>query len=256
MLADSLDAPGVLRLALDGHLTLSMHLVNGAYGRKFKAVDLATVEWEKIRSTDGQHVLKIPAHGRIWIHNQTTYQLMQPVVLLEPGLWDVPLIGGERVDAELKIQQMSFGPEPTSVSLEGVLIKHLNGDLFEIQSRYPKSIIDQWKRKYTEWNKYHPAGALPEDSEFVVRTESAEAFIKLALTESEAEEKPLSTRERDTLLTIIGALCKDAGYEIAKHSKTAGLIQNTAACMGVSIGESTIEGHLKKVPSALAGRMK
>jgi hypothetical protein len=72
----------------------------------------------------------------------------------------------------------------------------------------------------------------------------------------DSNEKPLSNRERDTLLTIIAALCKDAGYDSTKHAKTAGLIQSTAAGMGVSIGESTIEGHLKKIPNALAGRKK
>ncbi|MFC7462819.1 hypothetical protein [Hydrogenophaga defluvii] len=69
-------------------------------------------------------------------------------------------------------------------------------------------------------------------------------------------EKPLSNRERDTLLTIIAVLCKDAGYDFTKHAKTAGTIQSTAATMGVSIGETTIENHLKKIPDALAGRMK
>ena len=69
-------------------------------------------------------------------------------------------------------------------------------------------------------------------------------------------ERPLANRERDTLLTIIAALCKDAGYDHTKHAKTAGLIQSTAAKMGIAIGETTIEGHLKKIPDALATRMK
>jgi hypothetical protein len=69
-------------------------------------------------------------------------------------------------------------------------------------------------------------------------------------------EKPLSTTERNTLLTIIAVLCKEAKLNHVKHSKTAGLIQSTAAGMGISIGETTIENHLKKIPNALAGRMK
>jgi hypothetical protein len=68
--------------------------------------------------------------------------------------------------------------------------------------------------------------------------------------------KPLATRERDTLLTIIAALCKEAKIPYDKPAKAAGLIQGTAATMGVSIGETTIEGHLKKIPDALATRMK
>ena len=79
---------------------------------------------------------------------------------------------------------------------------------------------------------------------------------KMQMESPQISEKPLRTTERNTLLTIIAALCKDADYDITKHAKTAGLIQSTAAGMGLSIGESTIEGHLKKIPNALAGRMK
>lgn len=69
-------------------------------------------------------------------------------------------------------------------------------------------------------------------------------------------EKPLSTRERHTLLTIIAVLCKEAKIDYTKPAKAAGLIQSTAAFLPVSIGESTIEGHLKKIPDALETRMK
>lgn len=67
---------------------------------------------------------------------------------------------------------------------------------------------------------------------------------------------PISTRERNTLLTIIAALCKEAKIPYDKPAKAAGMIQSTAATMGVSIGETTIENHLKKIPDALATRMK
>lgn len=69
-------------------------------------------------------------------------------------------------------------------------------------------------------------------------------------------EKPLATRERNTLLTIIAALCKEAKLDYTKHAKTAGLIESTAAKMGLSIGDTTIESHLKKITNAVATRMK
>jgi hypothetical protein len=84
-----------------------------------------------------------------------------------------------------------------------------------------------------------------------------ENFV-LRSTKSHARtaERPIATKERKTLLAIIAALCKDAGYDYTKHAKTAGLIQSTADKMGISIGETTIEGHLKKIPDTLATRMK
>jgi hypothetical protein len=75
--------------------------------------------------------------------------------------------------------------------------------------------------------------------------------------EKEAEqEKPVGTKERITLLTIIAALCKEAKIDYIKHSKAAGLIQSTADAMGVSIGETTIEGYLKKIPDVLGARTR
>ena len=74
--------------------------------------------------------------------------------------------------------------------------------------------------------------------------------------DSPKPNETLGQRERNTLLIIIAALCKDAGYDYIKHAKTAGLIQSTAEKMGVSIGETTIEGYLKKIPDALGSRAK
>lgn len=69
-------------------------------------------------------------------------------------------------------------------------------------------------------------------------------------------DKPLITRERNTLLSIIAVLCKEARLDYKSPAKTAGLIQHAADQLGFNIGETTIEGHLKKIPAALAGRTK
>lgn len=66
----------------------------------------------------------------------------------------------------------------------------------------------------------------------------------------------LGNRERDTLLVIIGVLCKEATIDYSKHAKAAGNIKDAAARMGVDIGETTIENKLKLVSDALASRMK
>ena len=70
------------------------------------------------------------------------------------------------------------------------------------------------------------------------------------------KEMPLSTKQMNTLLSIIGVLCKEAKYDYASHSKTAAAIQSKAAQIGVHLGETTIEGYLKKIPNALAARKK
>ena len=113
---------------------------------------------------------------------------------------------------------------------------------------------DRKSNPHTE--SFYPGGDLPEDAVFIVRIDALRDLEKTVNGETGSAEKPLTNRERDTLLTIIAALCKDTGYDYTKAAKTAGLIQSTAAKMGVSIGETTIEGHLKKIPDALGTRMK
>ena len=71
-----------------------------------------------------------------------------------------------------------------------------------------------------------------------------------------AVEKPLSLKERNTLLTIIALLCKEAQIDYTRPSKAAGLILHIADRMGVRISETVIENHLKKIPDALGTRTK
>lgn len=72
----------------------------------------------------------------------------------------------------------------------------------------------------------------------------------------DAQESQMGTKERNTLLTIIAVLCNEAKIDYTKPAKAANMIVSTAATMGISIGETTIEGHLKKIPDALGTRMK
>lgn len=86
-------------------------------------------------------------------------------------------------------------------------------------------------------------------------------FVQKGLSQSTHSNKfvadpPMGKRERDTLLTIIFVLCKEAKIDHTRPAKAAGFIQATAIDLGVSLPETTVEGYLKKIPDALATRMK
>lgn len=70
-------------------------------------------------------------------------------------------------------------------------------------------------------------------------------------TKSNDLDKPLGEVERRNLLIIIAALCIDKEYDYTKHAKIAGIIHQTTTKMNETIGDSTIETHLKKIPDAL-----
>jgi uncharacterized protein YwlG (UPF0340 family) len=87
-------------------------------------------------------------------------------------------------------------------------------------------------------------------------TTEIDRIQKIRSTSILSIDKPMATIERNSLLTIIAALCKEAEIPYDKPAKAAGMIESTAATMGISIGQTTIEEHLKKIPNALRTRMK
>lgn len=121
---------------------------------------------------------------------------------------------------------------------------HLENERFKLENRVALEEVKE------------SAGKLSNDQISVMLVENLRLQEGRLGTQHLKHDRSLQQRERNTLLSIIAALCKDIGYDYTKAAKTAVLIQSTAAKMGVSIGETTIEGHLKKIPDALAGRMK
>ena len=252
----------VLRFGIDGHLKLSVHLVNGAYVRPCFPVKIEEIEWDEMSLLDGKQIIKIPKGGRIWQDHQGCFQVKRHVSALDGDVWDLPMNGGERVDVEYKYQQLTDGPEITTITLEGVLVASTNGDLHEIQSyfgsneNFKKSDL---KKPFFHPDNFHPAGALPDDSVFVVRIAALTEFIQSVNEESTNAEKPLATTERNTLLTIIAALAKAAKVPVddyRKPGKAAGYIEGLTDELGAHVSKRAIEEHLKKIPDALGTRMK
>jgi len=67
---------------------------------------------------------------------------------------------------------------------------------------------------------------------------------------------PLDPRERHTLLIIIAALAKQAKINVEIPGKAAIFIEGLTDSMGTHASKRAIEEHLKKIPDALATRMK
>lgn len=82
-----------------------------------------------------------------------------------------------------------------------------------------------------------------------------EAFPgKSVSKQTSQEETALGERERATLLTLIAALAQEAGIDISKPSKAAGLIEGLTMRLNARVAARTIEDHLKRIPAALEKR--
>ena len=263
ILKEPVEESDVLQLALDGHIKISVDFPNRAKARMGRVVPFKDVPMrelppvklggEQLRYPDGYLLHELSLGDRL--NDETPFICFYKDVVSIDGLWDLSLKGSERLDIEYHLQQLIGGPEITLINIGGTLLNRKDGTWAALQDQFDDDIVqgpDGTKKSIK--GGYFPAGGLGTDCTRVIRTSEIIEFQ--AKLEGTTTEKPLSTRERNTLLTIIAALCKIAGYDIAKHAKTAVLIQSTTASMGLSIGESTIEGHLKKIPNALESRMK
>ena len=89
----------------------------------------------------------------------------------------------------------------------------------------------------------------------VVRTEALREFEESINDAPASAEKPLTTTERNTLLTIIAALCD---YSAIKHQErgAATQIAKLTEEIGATVTDDTVRKALAKIPDALGTRMK
>lgn len=69
-------------------------------------------------------------------------------------------------------------------------------------------------------------------------------------------DKPLATKERNTLLVIIAALAKEAKIDLAKPSKAGLAIAHLTEKIGAPVDHATIEEKIKLIKNALESRAK
>jgi hypothetical protein len=130
---------------------------------------------------------------------------------------------------------------------------------------------------FSMWEQYRPTpgkrritfevGGIPspDPSHVVVNAENLpqvwKDFIKVQeqLTQSDTavnEDRPIGTRERNTLLVIIAALAKEANIDLTKPSKAGELIANMTQKLGAPVDHATIEQKIKLIENALESRSK
>jgi hypothetical protein len=276
----------VLRLALDGELTLSTHFVNNAVGQRGSIVPLSEAKVIELPRLDGSGSFRT-VKG-IWVSEDQIIELEDEVIPLS-GVWDLPMLGAEELDVEHLYQTMTGGPAVELTSLDGAFVTDGQGVYCRLLERFeranaaaesedsaddPSEAADSDTvepaddpsrpaakepfRPFYDPRNFYPAGTLPLGSVFVVRTSALrELESRIAVIDKPAEtssERPLARRERTTLLVIIGALAKLAGFDESKPSSAATAIESQTALMGARVATRTILNHLKLVSAALEDR--
>jgi hypothetical protein len=259
LFAEEVSEADVLQLALDAHLTLSVHFINGARGRCGPIVAVADAKGAVRAETPDEFKPQISSFlgtdpegfwhsfdglllddGRVLDYGRET--------ILIDGVWDLSMLGHERLEIEQRYQILTAGPEVDTSFRDGQLdtpiVSREDGTFCQIHEPYFVA------------EHYFPAEGLPADGVLVVRT-SALHDLEARLSEpDQTAEKPLKQRERTTLLVIIAALAELPKIDVSKPSKAAAAIESQTMLMGARVSARRIEDHLKRIPAALEDRNK
>lgn len=256
-LGENISEADVLRLALDRHLKLSANFVNNAKVRRTKVVQWEDAEWllfpmmtprmdndlppemtagtaecppilqslwDKIPESERKEyrpfLLPINIDGKLLDHDQNVTEIS--------GIFDLPMIGGERLDIEHKFQQLTGGPVVTATCPleayieddDGVLCQIQGSDIYnefvsesatterdllrnlsnkKISRREVRNLLDkhnqEWEsnprgdiHKINEFDSSGSVGTLPEDIVIVVRTKALRDFERSLNKEPASKE--------------------------------------------------------------------
>ncbi len=275
----------ILRLALDRHLILSINLVNGLSCCKGVRIPIDQVplvvanrQWVKGKGIypadlegypddadplgqrqwcadhssrfESGELVAYPKGGTFTAHHG---YIFDKEITSISGVWDIPLIGSEALDVEHRLQSMIEGPDVTGVCLDGTFLVSASGEKYVrimehvSENEYVKDGDNREKYPWGRYDSYHPAGRLPSDEIFVVRTENLSRFIQSLQEDESSEPKPIKTREMNGLLRVIVALAKEARIDISEGKGGAAAIEAAVAAAGFDgPKERTIRAVLKQ----------
>lgn len=194
MLNEDVSEADIYQLALDGNLIISAYLPNGVDAKKGKLIRYDEVRWEGFPQLDDFEYVKGPDGKINMVHKKTKPLIHMPDALriddvpvqdarwlrLEEqvsridGLWDLAMMGAERLDIEHLLLQEISGLSCNSINLEGLFL--INGDVWA----NPQAKFKGDKLAGDGKNCFYPAGGLDEfDHILVVRQGSIIDFLTL-----------------------------------------------------------------------------
>lgn len=244
-----------IRLAIDGHLTISINIVNTVYAKCGIAIP------------NSEHVAGgIPFNGRDAL-------LFDDDIVRLSGIYDLPMIGGEVHDCEHKFHKLMGGPLVLKAEVRGAFVRsHVTGKYFQIQQYFPdegeefdffkaRQQLGKWDWKGRLFDDVvlehyiERGGELKSkpsrDDFFVVRTSVLRDFVDSMA--QPISDKPQTTTELNNMLKlIIGMAIKGYRHDpAASKSNAPKEIADDLAELGMSITDDTVRKYLKQAKNTV-----
>lgn len=132
----------LLQFALAGHLKLSLHLVNGVTARKL--VRVKDAEGEEYPVDINKMFPNYPLDDKRRLSpfvrrsgsGGARFLNLESNVTTINGVWDLPLIGGERLGVEHELHRLLSLPNVNLPDLNNVLVERHDGEMWLLQERY------------------------------------------------------------------------------------------------------------------------
>ena len=135
------------------------------------------------------------------------YNTDEPITLA--GVYQLAMIGSERLDIQHQFQTLTNGPAITLVNLGGVVVLDDEGNCFQLLEHFEG-------KPYDEANSYYPAGGLPDDSALVIR---ASDIVLFEASIADDEAKPITKQLDESKMIGAIALCLAAKAVKYKHGE-------------------------------------
>lgn len=266
----------ILRLALDGHLTLSVYFVNHARGRPARIEPLGIQHFSNAPSFYEYGPPRYGAiEGEVLLNKKQVLvyegDIDEPEIL--KGVWDLLMIGAEKLDVEHAFQMMTGGPDVNLICFGGPMVASPDGTrVFQILDscknntnpvKMPPSASqlpietreeiarlnagiaktlrpskDEGPSRLDHERSYYPADTLPQDSILVVRVAALRDLEAQLLAEDAQPERPLHPSERKSAGQIIAALAAMAGLDLSTPYAADETLRAVAATYGLELPSS------------------
>lgn len=158
----------VLRLGLEGVLTISIHLVNQGKGRAADIIPVESVQWKELPHLFESNVMmRIPDSEIFSDTHAMRLRDTERAEILE-GVFDLPMIGAEQLVIEHAYQELTGGPSVELIQLAGCFVQR-DGRTYQLLERFRdyefKYGVDSMLLKW-----FFPAQDFPAGTAVVIRT--------------------------------------------------------------------------------------
>ena len=248
ILGEEVSEADVLRLVIDRRIALSVDFVNHTQARRGKIIPLSEAKTAPGLPLPGVDPYDVVL-GLVLPDNKGVLTFDDEVETLS-GVWDLSMIGCESLDVEHRYQLLTDGPSVTLGGIQGAFVQRGESEIWQLQEHFednehfPK---DGLRKPWSHKDNFYPAGGMPVDAVFVIRTAELIRFqAQLSEADSKQRKTPaqLDPRAETTYLTIIGALLELVLNPRAGRNSDAAvireLIDNYSDKPGIA--KSTLEG--------------